>query len=1038
MSAILNKYLKVMIPVDRTEIEAWGKKFDAKGNFPKLIAKLIMETTPKDTFLQMPSGSAVYMGGWDGIVKCKDNVGLVPEGISLWEIGANGDEAKANSDYNKRTDDSLGFEKNDATYVCITSNVWENKTSWAIEKAAEGVWKDVKAYDSRDIADWLENAPISCRWYSVLTKTYPYDGIYTAEEYWKMLSIGPKGQLPPQIVTAGREQLSKAILEFLSGKPGVKAVKGSTKEEAIAFIIASAMSFEHHARELFFARTVVVDNEHNFHSLRINKNAINLIAKLDTIGKLYVAAYDNGHHVLVPLNPDDSFGPQDIFILPRIDREGQIAALEELGLNSEEAHKYSKEAGRDYTILKNLLGFGSDENKWKLQGKVHEIIPVLLIGRWNESKEGDCKILEKLSGENYISYSEKLYKWLEVESPPIIKIGSTWRLTSPLNAWTHLSGHLSLRDFEILRECFLQVMTEINPILEHTERERQAITLRGKESQYSEWCREGLTQSMILIGLHGDNLQFKHSFSAQKWVDSIIKELLFGAHGKLWASRDPEMPLIAEASPKSFFESAYHSLSLVDKPIMDMFREEDTWLSPTSHHTGLLWALEGLAWTEEYVFEASQLLARLASLDPGGKLSNRPINSLREIFKPWHYQTLASLEDRLRILEQIIKENYETGWELLRGMIPKSPETAFPTSKLRWRLFERSFEPHSTWPEVFETHSRVIDLLIKYLDFSEVRLLDLIEISESAQIQSDERDKILSFIESNLDKIKFKGNLVWDGIRNILSRHRSYPDAPWAIPEVILKRYEVLYKKLEPADLVERVAWMFNDYWPAFAEGFNRIKLSVEEREQLVLKERIEGLKNIYQTCGFECLKGLVKNVQEKFIYGDTLAYIINREVEILSLYEYLKEDDISILKFIQGFTFRKSMINDIDWVFSMFESLEEANYSGPQIAKILYKIEQTKRVWDYISSKSLETQNSYWMGIDPHFWSIPEDDFLYGINRLLEVKRFITALEIAYHKPTKLPTEKLVELLENAATQKLGEDRRFVGSPGTELEFAL
>ena len=106
-----------MIPIDRTQIEVWGQKFDAKGNFPKLVAKLIIETTPKSTFLQVPSGSAVYIGGWDGIVKCAEETNYVPIGISLWEIGTNGDRTKANADYKKRSEDSLGFEKREATYI---------------------------------------------------------------------------------------------------------------------------------------------------------------------------------------------------------------------------------------------------------------------------------------------------------------------------------------------------------------------------------------------------------------------------------------------------------------------------------------------------------------------------------------------------------------------------------------------------------------------------------------------------------------------------------------------------------------------------------------------------------------------------------------------------------------------------------------------------------------------------------------------------------------------------------------------------------
>lgn len=235
-----------MIPIDRTEIEAWGRLFDAKGNFPKLISKLIRETTPKSTILQIPSGSAVNMGGWDGVVRCSEDTGYVPAGISLWEIGTNGNVTKANKDYIKRSSDSLGFDKSEACFVFITTNVWVNKNVWVKEKKQDKIWRDVKVYDSIDIAEWLENAQISSRWFSILTKDHPYDGIYNAEEYWRMLSIGPNGQLPPTIVTAGREKESKALLEFLKGEPNLKAIKASTKEEAIAFIIASAMLFENH------------------------------------------------------------------------------------------------------------------------------------------------------------------------------------------------------------------------------------------------------------------------------------------------------------------------------------------------------------------------------------------------------------------------------------------------------------------------------------------------------------------------------------------------------------------------------------------------------------------------------------------------------------------------------------------------------------------------------------------------------------------------------------------------------------------------
>ena len=71
-------------------------------------------------------------------------------------------------------------------------------------------------------------------------------------------------------------------------------------------------------------------------------------------------------------------------------------------------------------------------------------------------------------------------------------------------------------------------------------------------------------------------------------------------------------------------------------PLSAVFADSDLdiWES-RSPHTGLLWALELLCWSEDYVAEACDTLARLAEIDPGGRLANRPAASLRRVLLPW-------------------------------------------------------------------------------------------------------------------------------------------------------------------------------------------------------------------------------------------------------------------------------------------------------------------------------------------------------------------------------------------------------------------
>lgn len=1014
-----------MIPIDRTEIEAWGRRHEAKGEFPFLISKLIFETTPKSTFFEIPSGSAVFLSGWDGIVQCKEETTFVPQHKSLWEFKTNGVEKEAESDYRKRTENSLGIDKSKTTFIFVTTASWPNKDVWISKKKAQKEWADVRVYNSSILQNWLNITDVTAKWFIGTILGRSYETCLTIEDFWEEWSIGPKGIiLVPELVLSGREASSQQLINFLQGEPNLMAVRASTKDEAIAFIIATVLKEGGQLKEQFYSKSLILETLKDFRVIKKNISQLNLITKFEDTATLH-SAVGRKHHVLLPLGPDDPYNSKDIIEPPKLERDGQIQALIDTGLSREDAIKFSKEAGRDQTILKKLLGFQLNKIKWKYQDKIHELIPVLLIGRWDETKEGDLKVIEKLSGISYDTFSEKLYKWLEVESPPIIKIGNTWRLTSPLDSWTNLSNLISAKEFKNLRICFLETMQEINPAFELEPRERSFASIIGKTSLYSTWCREGLTQSLILVGLYGDKLKFQESYYAQEWVDDIIKELLYNAPGYLWASRNSELPLIAEASPKSFFESAYHSLSLENRPIMQMFVEDDGLISTTSNHTGLLRALEGLAWTEEYVYDATLLLAKLCTLDPGGKLLNRPSNSLREIFKPWHYQTLASFDDRMKILSQIIKKEYETGWKLLSGMIPNGPGTASPTYKLRWRLFEKSFDNQYQMSEIISTHSYVLDLLLEHFDYSEKKLIELLEKSESKQILAKDRDKVLTFIESILDKIEVSNNTVWHELRITLSEHRSLPDAKWALPESILTRYEEIYKKLEPKDPVEQIVWMFNSHFPYFPEGLKKNELSYSEQERLIVERRVEGLKTIYKEYGFQKVKELIKCVKETPTYGDTLARIIDEENEVLELCEYFKENEINALHFIQRFVLRKSIIKSTDWVFDLYEKLKERGYTDVHLARVFHELAQSQVVWDFLEITSKETQINYWKGIYPHFWGMAKDQLIYGIDKLLEVNRYISALEVACHATEKLPTQKLIELLEKVGTRKSEEEKR-------------
>ena len=173
----------------------------------------------------------------------------------------------------------------------------------------------------------------------------------------------------------------------------------------------------------------------------------------------------HNHYVFVPLNPDNTV-TEDKIILPRLERDGFVAALKKMGIGEENAEKLSRDTARSLTVLRRRLSPISKQPEWAYPERAREILPVLLVGKWDENKQGDKEIISEIAGISYNAFISALKKWLYKPDPPILKIGEIWHLTSPLDAFFALSPFLTKNDFEKLKKVSLKVLREIDPSLD--------------------------------------------------------------------------------------------------------------------------------------------------------------------------------------------------------------------------------------------------------------------------------------------------------------------------------------------------------------------------------------------------------------------------------------------------------------------------------------------------------------------------------------------------------------------------------------------
>ena len=1010
--------------VDTLDIKNWANRRDCQETLPQLVRKLIRATSNSIKSIKFPSGDNVLIGGWDGLLEVTQETEYLPSGISVWEFGANKDpKGKADDDYSKRSENPLGFNPSDSTFVFVTPRLWTKSGKWIEEKRKDNIWKEIKVIDAELLEEWLEIAPTVSAWLAIkhLGK-YPSEGIQSTEDFWEEWSSGPKIKLNSKLLLSGRKKEVDKLFEFTS-TPSVTAVQGASREESLAFMI-SCFKNDPSKEEDFFARSLIVDNPETFRQLSVHNNPLILIPRFDDTG-IINRAIVKGHTVIFPIGADSTANWNNKIVLSKLDRDSFVEALVESGITKELAEKYSKESARNITVLRRQLEFVRNLPEWAKAENVREIIPALIVGRWDETFENDKKIISRFANESYDNYSQKLKRWLYTQDSPIIQIGNNWRLTSPLDSWTNASRYLTKKDFEILRTSFLEIMNEINPAFDLKVGERYMASIRGKTRQYSGWIREGIVQSLILVSVFGDELKLDLPLNAQLWVDSIIAELLNSENSLLWKSIEDNLPLIAESSPTAFLNAVDKYLATDKSPIAALFDEDPGFITPTSYHTGLLWALENIAWLPEYLSRAALILSRLSAIDPGGKLSNRPINSLKEIFKPWCYQTLSGFEERLEVLKLISQREKEIAWTLLCSLLPHFQKIGHPTHKMRLRIFDENLEKSITYKEIWETHSAVVDLLLSIFDNSEIKLSQLID--ESVNLSPNDRDKVLAFIESNLENVTQVDYSAWHTLRKLLSKHRSYPDAEWSLSESELTRYEKLYWALQPSDEIKKSIWMYDDHRPEFPEGFVYKKVSYDEQQEAINERRKDALKNIYSNFGIEKIKELSFSVKQPHILGNTLAHIITDELEILSLCDFVNNENCK-KDFIRSFIFRKSILEGIDWVFDLYEKLKQQGFNNKSLAQLFITLNQDKKLWDFIDSTNTSIRNNYWLNVLPHFYHISLDEKIIGLNYLIEFKRYFSAIDICSHFVKEIPSTLVIEILEKAATEKANENFRISG----------
>ena len=512
--------------------------------------------------------------------------------------------------------------------------------------------------------------------------------------------------------------------------------------------------------------------------------------------------------------------------------------------------------------------------------------------------------------------------------------------------------------------------------------------MHGKILQHSGSLREGVAQTIALLGNEGDALKNCSRDKAKLTATLIVRELFEKNDWRIWASVNHLLPTLAEGAPGEFLDVVQNALLCDESPFDELFRQEDGGTFGRSYMSGLLWALEGLAWSDDYLVRVASLLADLADRDPGGQWSNRPDNSLVSTLLPWYPQTLAPFDKHLACLKAIQNDHPEVAWRVLVRLLPNQHQTTSGTHKPSWFMkVPDDWKPSVTNSEYYEQVARYSEMAVEMACKDFDRLTELIGYLDN--LPREEFDKVIDYLTSDYVRTQSEENRlpIWSRLTSFSRKHRKFQDAKWALPLDVVERLDEVATLLAPESLEGLFQHLFTNHDSDLYEGNG----NWEEQSRLLEKKRQQAVLELYGGGNLDRVLAFAQIVESPYRVGWAFANVADASAEPVMLPGMLEKSD-KIGLFMDGFVWHRYQTLGLEWL----DQLPITEWNSEQRNQLLIRLPFDKDAWvraaDWLGSK----ESLYWKNVNVNPYHARED-LIPAVDKLLQHGRPIAALDCLY-----------------------------------------
>lgn len=681
-------------------------------------------------------------------------------------------------------------------------------------------------------------------------------------------------------------------------------------------------------------------------------------------------------------------------------------------MSNNEANLEQNHSGTGHNIARdmNVYNFGNNDF-------ATEIAISVLVGSWDESKEDDIAALEFITNEKYIDWIIKIRQVEALDNSPLKHDSGVWFVRNRVASWDSFSSRLFKDHLDRFKDISIKILSSIDPKFDLKPEERFGASIYGKVLSHSPSIRKGFSEGLALISTKKELLVNCPSNYGEYIANAVVKEIFKSSDWMLWASTQDIQPVMAEAAPNEFLDAIESAVVHEDKPFNILFSQEGVGgITGANYMTGLLWALESLAWSPAYLTRCVVLLGEMDSHDPGGNWANRPGNSIIDILLPWLPHTTANFERRLASLKALDREFPATAWKVLLSLLPSNHGTTSGTCKPEWRKFIpddfKNEVTHKEYSEqVIEYGNYVVELSAK----DNSRLPKLVEHLDHLHDDAFNASiKVLLEYSAN-DFSPEDKYILWSELVRFINKHKKFSDAGWSLSNNKLNQLSPVVSSLQPVDK----ALLYQRLFTHNTMDLYEEKGNLREQEEAIKKERDEAISELFSEGGYEMIFQFSQTVDSPNIVGNSLASIIEIDDEEL-LRKYLKADDIKTKQYISGYIWTRNYLTKGQFL----ENIRLNSWELEDASRVLLLLPFDVRTWDKVDEVlGQDFEHLYWLNVIANSYHCDDESDLYrSIDFLLKHNRPLSSIHCLYrllHTKKTLRLEQTVNALLGAVNTK-------------------